>query len=304
MNTMSATSTLEPFDIVLQKMRISARKGVDHLIAFGQYAAEVKRRISDPNSDEGEPWGWSWNKFWTEERVTHLPNVGVRHVRQAISFAESGNPELAIREHRERKAANMRAARARTAEPRGSDPSSPVSTPDPQPIDLAVDPLDSFKSAFQKLNADQRDQAVSWIISQLEAGARSEQLAEQQRQVHLTLADRYERAARDHKFSAAALFDHWQRNMPGSGFTVWVEKQGIDWIGAIHAVEQYKREKKPKPPFAPDSQGFPPMHHEKMKIDGAFIAEQLHKAAVAEKKANNNRTSAAQLTAVVQKQAA
>jgi hypothetical protein len=149
--TTTTTTTTEPLDVVLGKMRVSAKRGVDHLIAFGQYAAEIKQRITDRSTDEGQPWSWCWKRFWTEERLCHLPNVGERQVRRLIQFVESENPELAIEQHRAKQAQQKREARA---ERRRSTPSAEMPT-EPTPM-VEPEDLEKGRQEFQAQIAELR----------------------------------------------------------------------------------------------------------------------------------------------------
>jgi hypothetical protein len=165
---------IETIEQLTHRVNVQIKKIEDGQISAARNLEELKKRVQDKNSDEGEPWHWSWHRFALCEL-----EFSYQHAQRLIGYLKKDDPVAAVQADRE--AAKVRMANSRAAQKfanvREVDREQ---RPDPitevKDILAGANPIEQAKAAWRQLNEVQKNALVDWIILQIEFSARAERL--------------------------------------------------------------------------------------------------------------------------------
>jgi hypothetical protein len=118
----------ESIELLTTRARALLRKEKDARLSAGYILIELKKRITDKSTTEGQPWNWSWRTYVAGDPDSGIPAMLERTVRDAdrlISYVKSDDPAAAI-------AADRQATAEREAVRRRRSETHVRPTPSPQ----------------------------------------------------------------------------------------------------------------------------------------------------------------------------
>jgi hypothetical protein len=89
----------ETIELLTTRARALLRKEKDARLSAGYVLIELKKRITDKSTTEGQPWNWSWRTYVAGDPDSGIPAMLERTVRDAdrlISYVKSDDPAATI----------------------------------------------------------------------------------------------------------------------------------------------------------------------------------------------------------------
>jgi hypothetical protein len=121
-------SKIEPLDQLIRRANVDMKQADDLQLKAGRTLQELKDRITERASLEGQEWGWNWRGF-----VQAKLDKSYSHVQRLISFVNSADPEKAVADYRQKDAAKAKERRqSQTSENDTGKVERPASTEEEQ----------------------------------------------------------------------------------------------------------------------------------------------------------------------------
>jgi hypothetical protein len=121
-------SKIEPLDQLIRRAKVDMKQADDLQLRAGRTLRELKDRITERASPEGQEWGWNWRGF-----VEAKLDKSYSHVQRLISYVNSADPEKAVADYRQKDAAKAKERRqSQTSENDTSKVETPASTEEEQ----------------------------------------------------------------------------------------------------------------------------------------------------------------------------
>jgi hypothetical protein len=107
----------ESIELLTTRARALLRKEKDARLSAGYILIELKKRITDKSTIEGQPWNWSWRTYVAGDPDSGIPAMLERTVRDAdrlISYVKSDDPAATIAADRQATAERVAMRRRRS----------------------------------------------------------------------------------------------------------------------------------------------------------------------------------------------
>jgi hypothetical protein len=107
----------ETIELLTARARALLRKEKDARLSAGYVLIELKKRITDKSTTEGQPWNWSWRTYVAGDPDSGIPAMLERTVRDAdrlISYVKSDDPAATIAADRQTTAERVAMRRRRS----------------------------------------------------------------------------------------------------------------------------------------------------------------------------------------------